>query len=71
MSQTPGKVVSSAWYLMPIFLGILGGIIAWTVTKNDDPAKAKKFMIVGVILLVAEIVLVAAYYAVLIATFTL
>ena len=56
---------------MPIFLGILGGIIAWAVTKNDDPAKAKKFMIVGVILLVAEIVLVAAYYAVFIATFTL
>ncbi len=26
--------VSGAWYLVPLFFGILGGIIAWAVNKD-------------------------------------
>ncbi len=65
MDQTPEKRASSAWYLMPIFFGIIGGIIAWAVTRGNDPSKAKKFLIVGIIFLVIEIVLIVAYFGAL------
>ena len=29
------------WYLAPIFLGILGGIVMYLVIKDDDPKMAK------------------------------
>jgi len=32
---------SSWWYLLPILLGILGGLIAYFVLRKDDPKLAK------------------------------
>jgi Trk-type K+ transport system membrane component len=40
---------SAAWYLVPIFLGIIGGVIMWLALKSEDPRKAKKGLIVAVI----------------------
>jgi cytochrome bd-type quinol oxidase subunit 1 len=40
---------SVAWYLVPIFLGIIGGVIMWLALKSEDPRKAKKGLIVAVI----------------------
>lgn len=68
MSTTPQKVVSSAWYILPILLGIIGGIIAWLVNRDDDPVKARKFLILGVIFLVLEILVYVALYGVLFAS---
>jgi uncharacterized Tic20 family protein len=48
---------SAAWYLLPIFFGIIGGVTMWLALKNEDPRKAKKGLILGVILIVAYIVL--------------
>ena len=62
------KEVSSMWYLLPIFFGIIGGIIAWAVTKDDDPVKAKKFMIFGFVFLILEIVVIAVWYAIALAS---
>ena len=62
-ATTPKKVVSSIWYLLPILLGIIGGLIAWAVTKDDDPVKAKKFLILGIIFVVVEVVIVIAFFA--------
>ena len=41
---------SSAWYLLPIFLTIIGGVIAYFVIKEDDPKKAKNCLYLGIIL---------------------
>jgi type II secretory pathway pseudopilin PulG len=41
--------VSSSWYFLSIFLGIVGGIVAWAVNKDRDPKKAVRFLIVGLI----------------------
>ena len=49
--------VSSAWYLVPLFLGIIGGLIAWVVNKDRDPGKARNFIILGVALTVIGVVL--------------
>jgi Trk-type K+ transport system membrane component len=40
---------SGAWYLVPIFLGIIGGVIMWLALRKEDPRKAKKGLIVAVI----------------------
>jgi len=40
---------SPFWYLLPIFLGFVGGIIAYFILKNTDQQKAKRCIIVGII----------------------
>ncbi len=44
-----GEYRSRMWYLVPIFLGILGGVISWFALRNSDRALAKNCLIVGVI----------------------
>ena len=46
----PEKQRSNWWYLVPIFLGIIGGIIAYFALRNDDHQKAKKCLYLGLIL---------------------
>ena len=38
------------WYLLPIFFGIIGGVIAYFVLKEDDPKLAKNCLILGIII---------------------
>ena len=52
----PEKPRSNAWFLLPIFLGIIGGIIAFFVLRNDDPRKAKNCLYLGVVLMVIGII---------------
>jgi signal peptidase I len=40
---------SPFWYLLPAFLGIIGGVIAYAILKNDDPQKAKRALLIGLI----------------------
>jgi H+/Cl- antiporter ClcA len=51
---------SKAWYLLPIFLGIIGGIIGFFVLRRDSPKMARNCLIIGIITLVIGIVLSAA-----------
>ena len=48
---------SNWWYLLPIFLGIIGGIIAYFAIRHDDRAKAKKCLYLGLILTTVEIII--------------
>jgi hypothetical protein len=48
---------SAAWYLLPIFIGIIGGIIMWLALRHEDPRKAKKGLIVGIIMMVIGFVI--------------
>ena len=41
---------SSWWFLLPILFGILGGIIAYFVIKDDDPKRARSCLYLGIIL---------------------
>ncbi len=55
MSNKP----SAAWYLAPIFLGIIGSAIMWYVLKDEDHPDARKMIrkgwIIGIILTVIDI----------------
>ena len=53
----PEKPRSNWWFLLPIFMGIIGGIIAYFVLRNDDPKKAKNCLYLGLALMVIGIIL--------------
>ena len=53
----PEKRRSNFWYLLPIFLGIIGGVIAYFALRRDDREKAKKCLYLGLILLVVGVLL--------------
>jgi len=36
------------WYLLPIFFGIFGGVIAYFVLREDEPRKAKICLFIGI-----------------------
>lgn len=46
----PERTRSNFWFLLPIFLSIIGGIIAYFVLRHDDPKKAKNCLYLGIIL---------------------
>jgi len=46
----PEKTRSNFWFLLPIFLSLIGGIIAYFVLRHDDPKKAKNCLYLGIIL---------------------
>lgn len=42
-------VVSSLWYLVPVFLLWVGGLVAWFVNKDIDPRRARKMLVFGLV----------------------
>ena len=53
----PEKPRSNWWYMLPIFLGLIGGIIAFFVIRKDDPRKAKNCLFIGIGLAIIGIIL--------------
>ena len=49
-SMYPERPRSNFWFLLPIFLGLIGGIIAYFVLRQDDPKKAKNCLYLGIVL---------------------
>jgi len=39
-----------AWYFVPFFLGILGGIIGYFAVKEDDKRMANNLLILGILM---------------------
>jgi len=44
------KRKSSWWFLLPILFGVIGGVIAYFVIKDDDFRRAKSCLYLGIIL---------------------
>lgn len=44
----PARRISGAWWLLPIFMGWLGGLVAWLVNKDVDPQRARQMLITGI-----------------------
>jgi hypothetical protein len=51
-----GGKPSAAWYLLPIFFSIIGGIIAWACIRDRDPRMAKNNLILGILLTVIPMI---------------
>jgi FtsH-binding integral membrane protein len=52
----PDRSRSNAWFLLPIFFGIIGGIIAFFVLRQDDPQKARNCLYLGIIFMIIGII---------------
>ena len=52
----PEKIRSNVWFLLPILFGIIGGIIAFFILRQDDPRKAKNCLYLGIIFMVIGII---------------
>lgn len=46
----PERARSNWWFLLPILLGLIGGIIAYFVLRHDDSGKAKNCLYLGIAL---------------------
>ena len=53
----PERIRSRWWYLLPIFIGLIGGIIAYFAIRRDDPQKAKRCLMVGIGLTLINVIL--------------
>jgi len=58
--RTAPRRVSGAWWLLPIFMGWLGGLIAWLVNKDVDPQRARQMLITGIGVSVLLVILLFA-----------
>ena len=52
----PEKQRSKAWFLLPIFSGVIGGIIAYFILRQSDPQKAKNCLYLGLVLMLIGII---------------
>ena len=59
------KSHTNAWYLAPIFLGIIGGLIMYLVLKDDSPKMAKKGLIVSLVLAGVGVLLYILFFVVM------
>ena len=57
VAGTTEKRASAWWYLLPIFLGFIGGLIMFFVLKDEDRGRAKGGLKLGIILSVIGFVL--------------
>jgi len=55
--MNPERPRSNFWFLLPIFLGLIGGIIAYFVLRQDDPKKAKNCLYLGIVLAIIGIMI--------------
>jgi hypothetical protein len=53
----PEKPRSNVWFLLPIFFGVIGGIIAFFILRKDDPNKAKNCLYLGIAFMIFGIIL--------------
>lgn len=50
------RLRSNTWFLLPIFLGMIGGIIAFFILRQDDPQKAKNCLYLGILFMMIGII---------------
>jgi hypothetical protein len=59
--QEPRRAVGTpahpAWWLLPILMGWMGGLIAWVLIREQDPSRARAMLVTGIVATVAWLVL--------------
>lgn len=52
---------SAAWYLLPIFMSIVGGVISYAALRHRDPSRARRSLVLGAVLFALPVAAVAAF----------
>ncbi|VVB68683.1 zinc-ribbon domain protein [uncultured archaeon] len=64
----PDEKVSSLWYLVPLFFGFIGGIVAWAVNKDRNAPKARNMLIFGIIWTIIVVILFGVSFLAILAS---
>jgi len=51
------------WYLVPLLLAIVGGVVAYFALRRDDPRLARNCLVLGIALTVVSVAVQAAIVA--------
>ena len=51
-SRPVGGHVAGWWWMLPLSLGVIGGIVAWWFTRDDNRTVARTLLIAGVVVTV-------------------
>lgn len=62
----PSESPTTLWYLVPFFFGIIGGIVGYVATKDDDEDMANGLLLFGIIWSVILAIVFWAYLSSLI-----
>jgi hypothetical protein len=44
-----GQPTHPAWWLLPILMGWMGGLLAWLLIRDHDPARARAMLVTGIV----------------------
>lgn len=58
--KSEDKSPSKAWYLLPILLGIIGGLIMFFILRSEGPGMARNGLLLGILVFMVSIVISAA-----------
>ena len=58
----PSKLRSPLWYELPLLFHVVGGIVSFFLIRKDDPVKAKRCLILGIILTAIPLLFIAGVY---------
>ena len=64
------KLRSPLWYELPLLFQIIGGIISFFIIRKDDPVKAKRCLILGIVLTTIPLLAVVGIFAMIGSTST-
>ena len=54
---------SSAWYLVPIFLGIIGGVVGYIAVKDEDRSMANNLLYIGIASSIIGTIIIWGFYS--------
>ncbi|MCH9657666.1 signal peptidase I [archaeon] len=64
------KLRSPLWYELPLLFQIIGGIMSFLLIRNDDPVKAKRCLILGIILTAIPLLAIVGIFGIIGSTTT-
>jgi len=59
--ERPIEKPTARWYLAPLFLGIMGGLLAYIAVKDQDRSMASNLLFVGIAVTIVEVVVGFVY----------
>ena len=60
MSAPLNEPKSNVWYLLPLFLNLLGGLIMFIALRKENAKKARKGLILGIVVFVITLFMMMA-----------
>jgi hypothetical protein len=52
-----GRPTHPAWWLLPILMGWMGGLLAWLLLRDQDAARARAMLVTGIVATVVWVVI--------------